>query len=323
MSAQHVPYISRDEILALLPVDSCIAAMEQTFTALANGQVVQPLRTAIHLPDGSGSLYTMPAFTADPPALAVKMITIFPGNRALGRESHEGVVLLFDTQTGELRAMLDAGALTAVRTAAVTALATRLLARPDAGDLAMLGTGVQAAAHLDALLCVRTLRRIRVWSPARENVLRFVKQHSSRLGLEIEAAASARDAVTGADIVCTVTSSHTPVLEGDWLTAGAHVNAVGASMPTTREVDTETIRRARVFVDMRAAALAEAGDVLIPINEGVIGADHVLGELADLVLSRVTGRLTDHDITFFKSLGLAMEDAAAAAIVLRNTESRG
>jgi ornithine cyclodeaminase len=308
------------EIHALLPIEQCIAAMKEAFTSLAQGHCIQPARTSIHLPDGNVSLYTMPAFSATPAALAVKLITINHGEPAPGHESHVGLVVLFNAADGSLRALLDAGALTALRTAAVSALATQLLAKRDAHELAILGSGVQAASHLDALQCVRPIRRVRVWSRTPENLGRFIERHSKRHNIAIEAAASAQQAVEGADIICAVTSSPTPVIEGAWLSPGAHLNVVGASTPRTREVDSETMRRARIFVDLRAAALAEAGDVLIPVAEGVIGPGHILGELSDLVTGTVKGRTSDQEITLFKSLGLAIEDAAAAALVLRNSE---
>jgi ornithine cyclodeaminase len=314
----NVPFFTNDEIHALLPIKQCIDGMAEAFSALARDQSIQPNRTAIHLPGGTVSLYTMPAFSATPSALAVKLITINHGERTIDQESHVGIVLLFDTADGSLRALLDAGALTALRTAAVSALATQLLANQDAHELAILGSGVQATSHLDALLCVRPIRRVRVWSRTPENLRSFVDHHRKRHNIAIEATISAQEAVDGADIICAVTSSPAPVIEGAWISPGAHLNLVGASTPTTREVDSDTVRRARIFVDLRAAALAEAGDVLIPMAEGLIGPEAILGELGELVLGKIQGRNSPQDITLFKSLGLAIEDAAAAALVLLN-----
>jgi ornithine cyclodeaminase len=197
-----------------------------------------------------------------------------------------------------------------------------VLARADAGDLAILGTGVQAMTHVEALGRVRPLRRIRAWSRDPANIARFVRAAARRLSVTVEPARSAREAVDGADIICTVTASHDPVLHGEWVAGGAHINAVGASVRTTRETDTEMVRRAAVYVDRRESALAEAGDILVPIGEGAIGPGHIRGELGELLEGRVAGRGGDSEITLFKSLGLAIEDLAAADIVLRNAIRR-
>jgi ornithine cyclodeaminase len=300
------------EVVRLLPMESCIAAMEEVLEALARGAAMLPLRMVLHLPGGRGMFAVMPAQTDQPAAFGLKAITIFPENAGTGFDSHQGAVLLFEPAHGALVAILDAAAVTAIRTAAVSAVATRLLARPDAGDLAILGTGVQARSHLDAMRAVRPVHRVRVWS--RQGVHRnaFVEWARRERGVVVEPCDTAREAVAGADLICTVTASHQPVLAGAWIAPGAHLNAVGASRPTARELDTEAVRRARVFVDRRESALHEAGDILIPRGEGAITDAHVLGELGDLLLGRVVGRVSPDDITLFKSLGLAVEDVAAA-----------
>jgi alanine dehydrogenase len=279
---------------------------------------VQPLRTVIHRPDGVGSLYVMPSFTARPAALAVKLISLFHGNHARGLPSHQGIVVVFDAATGSPAAILDAASLTAIRTAAVSALATRLLARPDAGDLALLGTGVQAWSHLEAMRAVRPIRRVRVWSPDPARRQDFAERAAALHTLPVLAVASAHDAVKNADIICTLTAASAPVLRGDWVARGAHINAVGASTPNAREVDTNLVRRARIVVDSLAAALSEAGDLLIPMSEGAIDEGAIAAELADLVLGSAPSRRGPDQITLFKSLGLAVEDAAAAARVLEH-----
>lgn len=311
--------LGREEVERLLPLGECIDVMAEALSALAQGEALQPLRQAHWLPDRRGLLGVMPGalWDGESAVLGIKVITVFHGNHAHGEESHLGSVLLFEAEMGKPLAILDAAAITAIRTAAVSALATRLLAREDAGDLALLGTGVQAKTHLAALREVRPLRRVRIWSRHPESAARFAEEESVRHGLPVEATATARDAVEGADLVCTVTSSREPVLEGAWLAPGAHVNAVGACTPATREVDTETIVRARVFVDRRESALAEAGDLLIPIREGAVGEDHIAGELGDLLLGRIASRRSAEEITLFESLGLAVEDLAAARHVWR------
>jgi ornithine cyclodeaminase len=220
--------------------------------------------------------------------------------------------LLFEAEHGGLLAVIDATQITAIRTAAVSGVATDLLARADAGDLAILGSGTQARTHLDAMHAVRKLRRVRAWSPNPERLRRFTDCASSRLSMSVEDAPSAHAAVEGADIVCTVTSSKQPVLMGEWLTPGAHVNAVGSSDPAARELDSDAVARARLYVDRKESTLAEAGDFRIPRAEGRFDDGHILGELGDLLLGRVAGRVSATDITLFKSLGIAIEDLASA-----------
>jgi alanine dehydrogenase len=356
-------YLGPDDVEQLLPMGECIGVMERALRDLALGAAVLPLRTVMRLEGRPGLLGVMPgqvqvprdaaaaeatgaggaegpgtsAFspgmrdsTADPvtsesfPSVAgVKVVSIFPENRLRGDESHFGVVLLFETETGRPIAHLDAASITAIRTAAVSAVATRLLAREDAGDLALLGAGVQARTHLAALREVRPLRRVRVWSRRPESSARFAAEESARHGLAVEAVPSAAAAVAGADLVCTVTSSHQPVLAGEWLREGAHVNAVGASLATARELDSAAVARARLFVDRRESAVNESGDYLVPLREGLIAPDHIRAEIGDLLLGRAAGRRSPAEITLFKSLGLAVEDLAAAHHVYRQALAQG
>jgi alanine dehydrogenase len=303
--------INQDEVPRLLPMAECIEVMAGVLRALAAGEAMLPLRTVMMLP-GGGAFGIMPAFLAQPAAIGLKAITVFPGNEGTELDSHQGAVLLFDAGDGRLLAILDASSITAIRTAAVSGVATRALAREDAGDLALLGTGVQAMTHLEAMTLARPLRRVRVWSPRPESVARFVVRATQRFGLRVEGSGSAREAVQGADLVCTVTSSRQPVLEGTWLATGAHVNAVGSSMRSARELDSEAMRRASLFVDRRESTLNEAGDFLVPRSEGVIGDSHILAELGEVLLGRHPGRTSGEQVTVFKSLGLAIEDVASA-----------
>lgn len=317
--------LGREEVERLLPMGECIEVMAEALSILARGEALQPLRQAHWLPDRRGLLGVMPGALLDGEegaVLGIKVITVFPGNHEKGEESHLGSVLLFEAEMGKLLAILDAAAVTAIRTAAVSALATRLLAREDAGDLALLGSGVQARSHLAALREVRPLSRVRVWSRHPESARRFADEESARHNLPVEAAATAREAVEGADLVCTVTSAREPVLEGAWLAPGAHVNAAGACMPAARELDTEAVRRARLFVDRRESALAEAGDLLIPIRNGELGEDHIAGELGDVLVGRLPSRRSPDEITLLESLGLAVEDLAAARHVWRKAGQR-
>ena len=307
----------------LLPMDRCIDLMADALAGLARGEANNPLRSVVPVPAAvPSSLATMPAVLADPPAMGVKIITVFPGNHGQGVDSHQGFVMLFEGEHGTPLALIDAIAITAIRTAAVSGLATRLLAREDAGDLAILGSGTQARSHLDAMRAVRSLRRVRAWSPHSDRLEAFAAEASAS-GTAVEVSASAQEAVAGADIICTVTASAQPVLAGDWLSPGAHVNAVGASLAANRELDNAAVARARLFVDRRESARAEAGDYLIPLREGAIGEDHIVAELGELAAGLASGRTSPDEITLFKSLGLAVEDLAAARWIHQQAVATG
>ncbi len=315
--------LNQAEVARLLPMAECVAVMQEALSTLARGQALLPLRQVLMLPDGRGAFAAMPAHLVAPPALGIKVITVFPGNHGTEYDSHQGAVLLFETERGRLLAVMDASSITAIRTAAVSAVATRALAREDATTLGLLGTGVQAATHLEAVALVRSLRRVRVWSRDPARVRAFVDRARARHGLDVQAAATAREAVEDADVVCTVTSSREPVLQGVWLRPGAHVNAVGASVRTARELDTAAVVRARLFVDRRDSALSEAGDFLIPRGEGAIAEDHIQAELGEVLIGRARGRRSAEEITLFKSLGLAVEDVACAHRIHANAQAAG
>jgi ornithine cyclodeaminase len=309
--------VNQREVARLLPMSECIEAMAEALKALAESKVVLPLRQVVVLPDKQGALASMPAYSQALDAIGAKVITVFPGNRGTQYDSHQGAVLLFEAEHGSLRAIVDASEVTAIRTAAVSAVATRLLAREDAGDLAILGCGVQGRTHLEAMLQVRKIRRVRVWSRTPERARAFAERESKRHGVEVKSVSSARGAVRGADIICTTTSSREPILKGDWVSPGAHINAVGASLPTARELDTVLVKRSRLFVDRRESVLNEAGDFLIPRSEGVIGDDHIRGEIGEILAGKVAGRKSAQEITLFKSLGLAVEDLASVEHIYR------
>jgi ornithine cyclodeaminase len=319
-------YLGSEEVERLLPMGECIAVMERALRDLALGAAVQPLRSVMRLDGRPGLLGIMPGqvqVPVDGSVAGIKVVSIFPGNRERGDESHFGAVLLFETETGRPIAHVDAAAITAIRTAAVSAVATRLLARDDAGELALLGAGVQARTHLAALREVRELRRVRVWSRRPESARRFAAEEGARHRLPVEAAPSAAAAVAGADLVCTVTASREPVLAGEWLSPGVHVNAVGSSVASARELDSAAVARSRLFVDRRESTINESGDYLFPLREGVIAEDHIQGEIGDLLLGRLPGRRSASEITLFKSLGLAVEDLAAAHHVYRQAVAQG
>lgn len=323
MDKQKFIFLSRTEVQKLLPMDAAIDIMAQAFKLLAKGQVVMPRRAVMWLPDMTGALGTMPSYSAGSKVIGLKAITVFPENRKAGYDSHQGAVMLFEAQHGRLLAIIDAGEITAIRTAAVSGLATRLLARPDAANLAILGSGVQARKHLEAMCLVRKIRRVAVWNPSAGSARRFAESESKRCRLPIEVQESGRADVSWADIICTVTPSLEPVLFGESIPDGAHINAVGACQPHARELDTAAVVKARLFVDSRESALNESGDFLFPRKEGAIGNDHIVGELGELTLGEIEGRKSDNEITLFESLGLAVEDLFAAEYIYRQAAEKG
>ncbi len=299
--------------------------MREAFAALARGEATLPLRQVSPLPHGAGWLGVMPCSIASPALAATKVITVVPQNSGSTLDSHQGVVLLFDASDGRLLAILDATTITALRTAAASALATDLLARPAAGDLALLGCGTQAATHLAAIAEVRALRRVRVWGRDRARAEAFADREGRRSSIAIDVVSDPRSAVSGAEIVCTVTAATAPILEGSWLSPGAHVNAVGACRPNQRELDAEAVRRSRLVVDSRESARNEAGDILLAVAEGAIPSDWdtVAIELGDLLVGRAPGRRSDDEITLFKSVGIAVQDLAAANAAYRGALAQG
>ena len=305
------------EVERLLDMKPCIDLMEAALRALSSGNAVVPLRQKVSLPDRSGLLGLMPGYLGDPRSFGLKVVTVFQRNHDVGRPSHQGVVMLFDVESGAPLGLFDAGAITAIRTATASNAATRVLARADAGDLALMGSGVQARTHLEAMRCVRPLRRVRVWSRDDAHAREFAEREAQRAGIPIEVTRSAEAAVKGADLICTTTAASEPILQGEWLSPGAHVNAVGSSFATHRELDATAVKRARLYTDCRESASNEAGDFLIAKREGAFGDEHLLGELGEVLLGRVPGRRSPDDITLYKSLGVAVEDLAAASFLLQ------
>ena len=315
--------ISQTEVRKLLPMDACIDLMAEALATLSRGEAINPLRTGIRLPNDLGILGMMPGYMERPKALGLKVVAVFPGNHGTEYDSHQGVVVLFDAEHGVPLAIVDASEITAIRTAATTGVATRLLAREEATDLAILGSGVQARTHLEAMRLVRNIERVRVYSPNREHRERFASEESQRHEIPVIATASAQEAIDGAEIICTTTSSSDPVLQGEWIASGCHVNAVGSSVRFARELDTAAVVRSRLFVDRRESTVNEAGDFLFPKKEGAIDDDHIVGEIGDILLGNLTGRESPDEITLFKSLGLAVEDLAAAHYVYQRAEAEG
>jgi ornithine cyclodeaminase/alanine dehydrogenase-like protein (mu-crystallin family) len=299
--------IDEAAVRRVLRMEDVIETMERTLADFSRGLFVQPVRTVIPVEEHDGFLYVMPAYTRG--ALGAKLVTLYPGNVEV--PTHNATILLFDPANGAPLASLEGRLVTEMRTAAVSAVATRHLALADARVLGILGAGVQAAGHLEALRLVRDIREVRVWSPRRGPA--FAREHG------VTAAASAEEAVRGADIVVTVTTSRTPVLRGEWLAPGCHVNAVGAPRPDWRELDDAVLTRATVYVDSRAAAEAESGDVRAALAAG----GSIQAEIGEVVAGSAAGRSSDADITLFKSLGMAVEDVATADLGVRRLAAGG
>ena len=318
-----VLFLNERDVHALFQMPAAVPLMREALSTLAKGDAVLPLRNMVRLPDGHGILGLMPGYLGAPQAFGLKVVTVMPGNHGTGYESHQGVVMLFGVEHGEPLAVIDASSITEIRTAAVSGAVTDALAKRDAGDLALLGSGAQARSHLAAMAAVRKLARVRVWSRTRANAERFAREQGARHGVRIEVCDDAAGAVRDADLVCTTTAASTPVLEGRWLAPGAHVNAVGACFANSRELDTEAVKRARFFTDRRESCLAEAGDFRIARDEGAIADSHLLGEVGEVFLGRVPGRVSPGDVTVFESLGLAVEDLASAHHLLRRARETG
>jgi ornithine cyclodeaminase/alanine dehydrogenase-like protein (mu-crystallin family) len=315
----QVAIFSERDVETLLPMGECIDLMAAALSALARGEVHNPLRQAIRAPGAPGLLGLMPAYRSGSTSYyGLKEVCVFPGNPARGLDTHLGAVLLHSGETGELLAIANASAITAIRTAAVSALATRLLARPEAHVLAIIGTGVQGRTHLEAIPLVREVDEIRVYSRSRERT-EALAAHDRRCRV----VGSVEEAVRGAEIVVTATSSREPVLLRQWLAEGVHINAVGSSIAAAREVDSETMAAASLFVDRRESTVNESGDYLFALREGAIGEDHIRAELGEILTGKAAGRRSAEEITLFKSLGLAVEDLFTVAHLYEKSRSAG
>jgi ornithine cyclodeaminase/alanine dehydrogenase-like protein (mu-crystallin family) len=331
--------LSYRDVLAALSPQACAEAMAAVLAGHARGETFMPLRSVMMPPGAAGFMGLMPGWRGRPgdgaAAFALKAVCIMPGNPGRGLDAHQGLVTLFDGETGVPTAILDASAVTAVRTAAVTAVATRVLARGDARTLAVLGAGTQARAHLRALAGVRGFEQVRVYAPTRAHVQELVQEMTEEMAgepagpggvarPELSAAASAEEAVRGADVVVTVTSAREPVLRHAWLQPGAHVSAVGASTPQARELDTDTVAASALFCDSRESLRHEAGEFRLAVAEGKIaGEEHVRAELGEVLTGAADGRRDPGELTLFRSLGLAIEDLAAAETAVAAATARG
>jgi ornithine cyclodeaminase/alanine dehydrogenase-like protein (mu-crystallin family) len=308
--------LNRHDVTALLPMERCIALMRDALMLVSDQRAVQPIRRALVLPHGRGLVSLMPGYVEEPACFGVKVVSVYPGNHGTAHGSHQGAILLFDDAQGALEAVVDGRAVTAIRTAAASAAATDVLARRDAATLTICGYGDEAETHLAALTAVRDFERIVICGRSLFKAAAFAGTWSERMGRRIEASDDF-EACANADVVTTVTAAATPFLLGRWLRPGTHLNVVGSSIPSTAEVDDEVVRRSRFFTDYTDSALELGGEIRGAIARGVVGADHILGCVGDVLTGKVAGRRSDDDITCFKSLGMVAEDLLSASFLLR------
>lgn len=325
-------FLNAEDVRAALPMRDAVEAMKQAFAAFSLGRANAPPRIHLGLPQNGGVSLVMPSFVwgsnpqdADDQALAVKVVSLFDGNRARGLARIQAAVMVFDPQTGRPDALLEGATLTAIRTAAASGAATDLLSRADSQSVALFGAGVQARSHIEAMLAVRPVTAFRIFGRTRSNVDAMMAEFRARPGFpaELVAAESPVDAVRGADIVCAASTARTPLFDDCDVATGTHLNAVGSYTPDVREIPAETVARSRVVVDSRHAAWEEAGDLIQPLNAGLIDRDHIAAELGEIVAGQKPGRTSETEVTFFKSVGMAVQDAMAARVALANARKAG
>ena len=311
----NVPVLDSETVFRALDMPACIDLMAATQAAVSRGDIELPLRSLLRVAQGSGHFGVMPGEIGASEVFGAKLISLFPANPARGIPAVQGYILLFKRTDGTPIALVEAGSVTAIRTAAASAAATRLLAREDASALAVLGCGALAQTHLKAMLAVRPVRDVRVWGRNLEQATEFAERHAHQGGARVRAVADAAQAVAGAHLICTVTGSYTPILEGEWLSPGAHVNLVGAHNPATREADGMVLERGRVYTEITEFALVEAGDLLLAIEEGHFARSDIVGEIGQAIDGKIPGRSSEYEITIYKNLGNTAQDLAAAHYV--------
>ena len=315
--------LSRDDVRSLISMPTVIEQVEKAHAEFNAGRVDQPTRVTVKLAGSPNAILPMTATIPAIGAAGLKLLSIFPTNSERSLPVLNAAVMLVDPGTGRCDALLEGGVLTAYRTAAASAVATKLLARQDATTLGLIGAGIEARTHLDAMLCVRPdVRRVLVWSRTKQTAERFAADLADR-PVEITVVDSPEDATRGVDILCTLTPSKDPIVQGRWFAPGLHVNAVGTHWIASREIDTEAVVRSRVVVDSRDANQAECGDLMIPVNEGAITIDHFHDELGELINGDRPGRRTADEITMYQSVGLAIQDVATATLLIQDARSRG
>lgn len=320
-SSTELLVIGGADVRRLLPMADCIPIVASAMREVSRGGAQLPLRIGCIPPGTQNIMAVMPGYLDEPASMGAKVIAVYPSNAQRGLSSHMGVVVLFDPREGVPLAIIDAAAITGLRTAAATAVATKALARESAGDLAIIGAGEQAAAHLHSISLVRKLRSIRVWARSADKARAFADSEALAGQPRIEVCESIRDAVANADIVCTTTGAREPIVAGAWIASGAHVNLVGASSAAAREVDDDLVLRSSFFVDFRGSALAQAGELLGAM--GANAATHIRGEIGEVLNGGVPGRAAEAEITVYKSLGIAAQDLAAAHAIYQRARQSG
>ena len=314
-------FVNKEKIASLLPMEECIEVMEKMFRSLTAGECLQPLRNIMRLPDGNGVLGMMPGHAAKLGVMGIKVITVFHTNKEAGFPSHQGIVMLFDAKNGQPLMLFDALEITAIRTAAASAVATKLLSRDNSSTLAIIGSGEQAKRHIEAMLLVRNIKQINLWSRNENNAKHLLNELSAEYNIPVHMKKNVQQAVEHADIICTVTASKEPVVMGDWIAAGKHINAVGSSTALSRELDTPAIVKSKLFTDRYESLFNEAGDFLIPKKEGAITNEHVKAEIGEVLSGTKKGRENEEEITVFKSLGIAAEDIFSAYHIYQKINS--
>jgi ornithine cyclodeaminase len=317
--------LTAGEVRQALPMADAISGMKEAYRQLSAGKVSVPLRTRLDFPEHQGLTLFMPAYLSETGEAGIKIVSVFPENPHRALPTIHAVMIALEAATGRPVALLEGATLTAIRTGAASGAATDILARPDARRVAIIGSGVQARTQLEGVCTVRAIERVFVYSLDRQGAEVFAGELAGRAPIPaaVEIVTSAAEALRHADIICTATTSSTPVFDGHWLRPGSHVNAIGSFTPAMQEVDPETLRRSLVVVDSRPAALAEAGDLLVPIRAGVFGEEIVHAELGEIIAGTRPGRTGPEQITYFKSVGVAVQDAVAAARALSNAERAG
>ena len=315
--------ISEKQVQGLLDLDELIAALEQAHVQFSAGKVVMPVRLVVPLPEIQGRITSMPAFMSEGKDLGIKIISYFRDNPGQGLPPILATISLYSAETGKLEVLMDGVYITAIRTACASAMATKALARPETPVLGVLGAGTQARTHIRALSRVRSIERVLIWSPTPTSAIYLKEELEEEMGFPIQPQESAEAVVRGADILTAVTDAAEPILKAEWLKPGVHINAVGSHRPESREMGSDTVKRATVVVDSLDAINSECGDILLALEEGAITPDHLRGEIGEVLSGAKPGRTSDDEITMYKSVGIAAQDVAAASLVYRRALEQG
>ena len=315
--------LSTSDVAELLPMGEAIEIVSAAMVEVAKGNTTLPLRSIIPVGDGN-FMGLMPGVMQDPACYGIKLVSLFPNNPQYGYSSHQGAMVMFEAKHGAAIAMMNSDLLTAIRTSAASGVATRFLARTDSTKLTIIGTGEQAQHHLDAMIEVCPISDVVIAGRSLVNADKLAEKSHQKYGqIKVSTTTNIKQAVSDADIVCTVTAADEPLLFGKWIKPGTHLNVVGSSIPSKREIDTELVLRSKMFVDYRISTMAQAGEVILAIEENKISAKHILAEIGEVIAGSSPGRQNDEEITLYRSLGVAAQDLAAAFYVVEQARIRG